>query len=286
MTNLDHALRWYDSGVTPIPLRPMSKAPLVWWKKLQKIIPGRNVIELWFERPDRNLAVLCGGQTNLTVLDFDSMAAWAEWRVDAPALAQTYSVRTKRGVHAYFSTDTPLPTRLKVGLADVKANGYVLGVPSVHPSGALYRVWNDAPVLKVQTDDLMLSLPGRESVPAVERLPVDPIEPPFSMRRLVDQIKAAWPILYLARSITDLQSTDGGAGTWYMGICPFHEDHAPSFWVNTKRGRYGCFSPACEAHRSGDVIDLYGRLHSLSTRLAIQAMSLRLSQFQEEAFYG
>ncbi len=29
---------------------------------------------------------------------------------------------------------------------------------------------------------------------------------------------------------------------WVMGLCPFHDDHNPSFGFNTETGRWNCFS--------------------------------------------
>jgi DNA primase len=40
------------------------------------------------------------------------------------------------------------------------------------------------------------------------------------------------------------------AGTTYKGLCPFHDDHNPSFTVDPKRQRYRCWS--CQ--KNGDVI--------------------------------
>ncbi|SNY93398.1 CHC2 zinc finger [Cohaesibacter sp. ES.047] len=40
-------------------------------------------------------------------------------------------------------------------------------------------------------------------------------------------------------------------GTWMTGLCPFHEDHNPSFSVSDVSGRYICH--ACGAH--GDIFD-------------------------------
>src|SRR5262245_43460599 len=51
-----------------------------------------------------------------------------------------------------------------------------------------------------------------------------------------------------------------------LGMCPFHDDHNPSFSVNLGSGLWKCFS--CGA--SGDVFDFYQRINGVSFAVAIR----------------
>jgi len=63
-----------------------------------------------------------------------------------------------------------------------------------------------------------------------------------------------------------------------MGLCPMHDDHEPSFRVDTVGGRCNCFSTSCRLNdpRGLDVIELYGRLHNLDNKDAIRALAAEL----------
>ena len=50
------------------------------------------------------------------------------------------------------------------------------------------------------------------------------------------------------------------------GLCPFHEDHEPSFSVDLSSGRFRCF--ACGAH--GDMVDFHMRSTGRNFREALE----------------
>jgi DNA primase len=56
---------------------------------------------------------------------------------------------------------------------------------------------------------------------------------------------------------------------WVTCACPFHEDKAPSFWIDTQRGLWGCH--ACNIH--GDVINLWARFQGLTVAQAVQDLA-------------
>lgn len=62
----------------------------------------------------------------------------------------------------------------------------------------------------------------------------------------IERVKSALNIVDIVESFTHLQK----AGVNYKGVCPFHDDHAPSMVVSPSRQTYHCF--VCGA--SGDVI--------------------------------
>jgi DNA primase len=63
---------------------------------------------------------------------------------------------------------------------------------------------------------------------------------------LIQQVKDANDIVDVISGYVSLRP----AGATFKGLCPFHDDHNPSFTVDTKRQRYKCWS----CGKSGDVI--------------------------------
>ncbi len=63
---------------------------------------------------------------------------------------------------------------------------------------------------------------------------------------LIQQVKDANDIVDVISGYVSLRA----AGSTFKGLCPFHDDHNPSFTVDPKRQRYRCWS--CQ--KSGDVI--------------------------------
>lgn len=57
-------------------------------------------------------------------------------------------------------------------------------------------------------------------------------------RQTVDRIMEASNIVDVVSEFVSLRKT----GTSYRGLCPFHDDHTPSFSVSPVRGLYKCFS--------------------------------------------
>ena len=55
-----------------------------------------------------------------------------------------------------------------------------------------------------------------------------------------------------------------------LGLCPFHEDHNPSFSANRETGKFHCF--ACS--KSGSVFDFYMAQHGGDFRGAVDALAL------------
>jgi DNA primase len=69
---------------------------------------------------------------------------------------------------------------------------------------------------------------------------------PDNRGSLIQQVKDASDIVDVIGNYVNLRQ----AGTTYKGLCPFHDDHNPSFTVDPKRQRYRCWS--CQ--KNGDVI--------------------------------
>ncbi len=63
-----------------------------------------------------------------------------------------------------------------------------------------------------------------------------------------------------------------------IGICPFHDDHNPSFSINIKNGLWNCFSDSdCGG---GNVFSFYMKLKGVDFRTAIKEIqNARNKQF-------
>lgn len=256
---LAEALIWLDRGVLLVPVQPRSKHLVKGFgAHLRKVTtPGEAFY--WWGLHSNNIGLVTGGKAGLVVLDFDTPSDYYNWRAASGRLAETYTVVTQRGFHVYLWVGDVHSGRS--GPIEVKGAGsIVLAVPSVHPSGLIYSTLvHDAPILQAGADFSLLS-----------EKPIQPVKPQLSKTGdVLSRIKAAWPVLELAQSMTKLKSR---GGRWYHGLCPFHSEHEPSFWVDVERGTFGCF--ACSVR--GDVVNLYAKIHSLTLQDAIREMSREL----------
>lgn len=132
-----------------IPIRPGTKLPACrTWKDYQTRRPDDETLRRWFAKRS-GLAVICGPISGgLMVRDFDDLEAYSRWQGSRPALAETLpTVETARGRHVYFraaldelqSLSGKETTILPLGDGELRAGGYCLLPPSVHPSGHSYR---------------------------------------------------------------------------------------------------------------------------------------------------
>lgn len=275
MTMLDTALSWLSRGVVPIPLRARTKRPQFPWARLQRYRPPPAVVRRW-NWSEANLGLLCGEVSgNLVVLDFDTTVAYVKWRAVRPRLSQTYTVRTSRGRHVYLRVRDIPPRTLGMEGGDVKATGYVVAAPSIHPDGTLYRPDDpDAPLLSIDS----LEAAGIRVLFKSEPPPVDlPVERPTERGYgLVDEVKRLMPITQYLGRWTKMYPTSPD-GVWLMCHCPIHDDHNPSMWVNVRWGICRCFKPSCRGSvRAMDVINLHARLRGVSNEYALQELAAEL----------
>jgi hypothetical protein len=249
------------------------KRPAVEWAKYQNQMPEPGELYAWFSRP-ANLAVITGWQ-GLVVIDFDSLDAYFDW-LQLTGGANTYQVVTRRGVHVYAFIDEPVRSGKFPG-GDLQASGkYVLAPPSIHPEGTEYLVLNDAPIIRLgRLADLLPELADQQRPqpgPAAWTLPLPP-EPPKNPWQTANQ-----PPVNLVREIKSrlniLDFLPGAKHTregFYMALCPLHDDHNPSLWVDSRRQICGCYA-GCNGGKSMDVINLYARLNGLDNVRAIEQL--------------
>lgn len=284
--------KFYEAGIAVIPIRYKDKRPEFkllpksntdckpTWEVYKTRLPTEHEFAHWFGH-QINYGVVVGWQ-GLLVLDFDSATEYHEWLLWATVqggIAQyvaesAYRVSTSRGIHVYVRIDHRERNR-KVGNIDIKADGYVLGPGSVHPSGAEYKPLRESfnfPVISALSDVLpatMLFCPTSGPNPANSISgSVWTVTPNTTPRSdLIKKIRAANPIESFFPT-----AKPSGPG-WLMANCPFHDDQHPSFWINTRKQICGCFAGCTPLPL--DSINLFARLHGLNNRDAIFVLSGR-----------
>ncbi len=281
MDVLSEAIRWFGLGVSVVPVRSRSKVAAVRWTEYTRRLPMPEEIIRWFGRPlFRNYGVMCGkrhGQDGyLVVLDFDDLDAGVAWLLGMGR--QTFTVATARGLHAYFITDEPAETVHFDG-GDLKATGYVLGAGSVHPSGAVYTVLTDAPILNIRSiREVMPDLPEpvkHEPNPPLILSKPEPTDAwqsaEWQRPNLVETIRAKFNLLDF---LPGAQKTSPD-GRWWIARCPLHDDHNPSLWIDLERGLCGCYA-GCNGGRPMDVANLVANLWNCSNAEAIERLQKML----------
>lgn len=254
------AEKWLDRGCSLVPLQPNSKHVIAGFGAYGDQVIDVICSRFWFSDRRCNIGLVTGA--GVVVLDFDDVASYAWWAGEAGEQARTYTERTRRGFHVFFSGHGGSG---RVGGVEVLGHGRVVVVAPSVVVGFEYH-----PLIVDGAD--LLELPPKFSLlsekPVINPLPLSKEN---SGDDTVARIKRAFSILDVAREVgvTGLYSRDG---RWYHGLCPFHSDNEASFWVDTQRGTWGCF--AC--HYTGDVINLWARGHGLGVGDAIKAMAQEL----------
>lgn len=283
------ATDWTRNGYSVIPITKRGKRPLVKWTNYVESPPTIRQVVQWFKN-DINMAVLCGGANNLTVIDFDTQLGYytALARIDTELrekILGTLKVKTARGIHVFVRVSTRSRKNVKRKI-DIKGiGGYVLVPPSIHPSGVSYTRLNGArisDIITISTNDLQsfADLDDEEAVVAQGTSPrhfndIDLLDDGF-LRGNDDIlfIQKTVPILSVAMIFTPMFRRHGNSAYW-MGICPHpqHNDKSPSFWVNTSTGMAGCFGTGCPLNdKAVDIIGLYKELKNIGYREAIHAL--------------
>jgi len=153
----EDAKKLVDHGFSVFPIKPKDKVPAIdSWKEYQERKPTDEELHTWFDRGDKNIAIVCGKNSgNLVVVDFDDPAIFNFLFEGGPdkliekAKGKTLVVKTRKGYHFYYrTTENLLQTRRLDNLKiDIKGEGgYVIAPPSIHKEGVRYQFLNDKDV--------------------------------------------------------------------------------------------------------------------------------------------
>ena len=143
---------WLEKGFSVLPINYRSKQPDSkklpdgHWEEFQNRRPTHTELKQFFPGNLNNIGLIIGN--GLVIIDFDVQEVFDYWYKLFPI--QTYMVKTQRGVHVYIKTKEPAKN-YHSELLDIKAErGYILIPPSVHPSGYVYQVYKDYPIIEVE----------------------------------------------------------------------------------------------------------------------------------------
>lgn len=306
MNALQTAKYWKQLGISTIPIVYGSKQPRVRWLPYTERLPEDSEMQNWYAR-ESNIAIVTGWQ-DLCILDFDDeskMLAWRTWaddelRIRHNAKPSTVYRTTRihhsaRGYHVFVFCEGA--ENMKLPKLDILADRkYALIPPSLHPSGAHYEVYQSGIPMRINSlyDVLPKKLldaaytakaPKTVQATAAPTIPSDPdpllIPDDATMwevmgtaydqnPQMVRKIKDKWRI----ESMFPGAIRSGGNGRWMLTLCPFHDDHNPSFWIDTEQQICGCHSGCTPLPL--DVIGLYARLHNVDNTTAIREMAAHL----------
>lgn len=298
-TRLDYAKNFINQGISVIPLRHRGKEPessLIGgtWEQYRTQIPTEYQLECWLHSDWQNYGVVCGWR-NLVVIDFDAMeqfSMWLDWFAllnrHTEVYPMPYIVRSARGAHVYISCPTLEANEKRRGV-DVKCHGYVVGPGSVHPSGTQYAPMTDFRLIDVYSMDTILPVDlfprvvpeascgqiGHIFLPSLSSVDYKSTPTEYDPYQMA-MFGGAEDLITTVKSRVRIETMFPGAvktsadGRWLAALCPFHDDHNPSLWIDTRRQLCGC--QTC-GMRPMDAINLYSRIHGLSESDAVTAMA-------------
>ena len=260
------------------------------WEPYQNILSTSTEIYQWLASGWNNYGVVCGWD-NLVVIDFDSLeyfSLWCMWLHQAGmgCISETsFKVVTARGMHVYLRTSDAAYNEKRIGI-DVQAQRrFVVGPGCLHPSGTQYVPVGELHLVQVESVQRILpielfprvavcntaSFQGAVPQLTTNNTEYDPFQAAMfpSALDLIDTVKSRVRIETL---FVDVRRTSAD-GRWFAALCPFHDDHNPSLWIDARRQLCGC--QVC-GMKPMDCINLYSRMHNISESDAVRAMAEEL----------
>jgi hypothetical protein len=130
-------------GYSVIPTN--GKVATIPWSSYQTHKPSLEQLRQWFiEDGYTGLAIITGSVSGLVVLDFDDLTPYRRFIEKYQHLAQTHTVKTKRGFHLYYHLPPYLTTRSRsVPGIDLQSEGKYVVAPPTCIEGHPYTVLQD-----------------------------------------------------------------------------------------------------------------------------------------------
>jgi hypothetical protein len=251
----ENILKTYiDLGWVVIPTH--GKKPAIKWGRYKNDRPTMDEYRLWFNGGKSNVAVITGELSGICIIDFDS----ADAITNHPELygIETYTVRSRRGVHKYFKypqgksliTVKNHPDYSKI---DFLMNGSLATIPpSSHSEGHYVGESGDINNLADLPDNIIELCTNNERKHVFSKRKYTFMYPRYGS---VSEI----PIKALIES--EGLKGRGNAYYCYSG----HDKDSPSLMVYEPTNTYYCFG----CGRGGSPMTLLKDMHGLSSAEAV-----------------
>lgn len=139
MKMLDVAKKYLKAGFSVIPLN--GKIPAIEWKEYQTRYPTEEELEQWFSDGKKNIGIVTGEISGITVVDVDVKSGGLETLKELH-LPITWTVRTGGGGWHYYYKYCPEAQQtagIYQGIDIRNIGGQVVAPPSIHQSGNKYE---------------------------------------------------------------------------------------------------------------------------------------------------
>ena len=134
----------FKLGFSVILIQYKGKKPAVGsWAEFQKRKPTLEELEAWFSNGNRNIGIITGSISGITVVDADNEGGIQH--CESNGLADAPKVKTCKGFHYYCQYVDGVGNGQDIlndetKIIDVRSEGgYIIAPPSVHESGVQYE---------------------------------------------------------------------------------------------------------------------------------------------------
>lgn len=152
MTIAEQAMAYHVNGYNLLPMGPDKKPLISSWKKWQTEQQTDEQILEWFKDDSKNIAIITGNISGLTIVDIDNKAGQEQADTMLKKFPITFSVKTpSNGYHLYYKYQPGFTVSANaypdLPNVDIRGDqGYVGAPPSILPYGK-YEVLNNAPIV-------------------------------------------------------------------------------------------------------------------------------------------
>ena len=151
--------RLVGEDVLLIPCAYMTKQPIGTWKD-KTVADMNNPEHLSRLYKAGNIAVVLGKVSNgLVSIDFDDDSALSGFKRANPKIWNTLTTKGKRGANLWYRIIGNFPSLFKMkgeGTGEFRSDGAYTLIHGTHPDGVDYKIINEAPVMSVRFEDIVL----------------------------------------------------------------------------------------------------------------------------------
>ena len=101
------------------------------WSQYQQTAATESEIKQWLASGMTAYGVIMGEcSDNLVSIDFDMLGIYQQFCIEFPVIAQSYTVKTRKGYHIYLKSSQKITTTRFAGGDIIGAGSYVVGAGS------------------------------------------------------------------------------------------------------------------------------------------------------------